>query len=52
MLSCPFWVRGYAPETPFFLFTRAYLSFLFKKVELLIMERNIFILFFAFLLLF
>ncbi|QJR21896.1 hypothetical protein BREVNS_1146 [Brevinematales bacterium NS] len=47
----PIWVRGYAPETPLFLFTRAYLSFLSKKMGLFIMERNIFILLFVFLLL-
>ncbi|QJR22863.1 hypothetical protein BREVNS_2113 [Brevinematales bacterium NS] len=48
MFSSPVWVRGYAPETPLFPFTRAYLSFLFKKAELFIMINNIFILFFVF----
>ncbi|QJR22348.1 hypothetical protein BREVNS_1598 [Brevinematales bacterium NS] len=48
MFSSLVWVRSYAPETPLFLFTRAYLSFLFKKVELFIMIRNIFILFLFF----
>ncbi|QJR22686.1 hypothetical protein BREVNS_1936 [Brevinematales bacterium NS] len=43
MFSCPVWVRGYAPETPFFLFTKVYLSFLSKKIGLFIMERDIFI---------
>ncbi|QJR21297.1 hypothetical protein BREVNS_0547 [Brevinematales bacterium NS] len=31
VFSSPVWVRGFAPETPFFLFTRVYLSFLSKK---------------------
>ncbi|QJR21759.1 hypothetical protein BREVNS_1009 [Brevinematales bacterium NS] len=48
MFSSPVWARGYTPETPLFLFTGAYLSFLFKKIGLLITRRNIFILFFVF----
>ncbi|QJR21789.1 hypothetical protein BREVNS_1039 [Brevinematales bacterium NS] len=32
MFSFPVWVRGVAPETPLFLFTKAYLSFLSKKI--------------------
>ncbi|QJR22330.1 hypothetical protein BREVNS_1580 [Brevinematales bacterium NS] len=52
MFSSPIWVRGYAPETPLFLFTRAYLSFFIQKIGFFIMGRNIFILFFVFLFLF
>ncbi|QJR21587.1 hypothetical protein BREVNS_1563 [Brevinematales bacterium NS] len=52
MFSLPVWVRGYAPETPIFLFTRAGLSFLFKKIGLFITARNILILIFVSLLLF
>ncbi|QJR22936.1 hypothetical protein BREVNS_2186 [Brevinematales bacterium NS] len=31
MFSSPIWVRGYAPETPLFPFTRAYLSFFVQR---------------------
>ncbi|QJR21963.1 hypothetical protein BREVNS_1213 [Brevinematales bacterium NS] len=40
--SSPVWVRGFTPETPLFLFTRAYLSFLFKKRGFFIMDRRYF----------
>ncbi|QJR21184.1 hypothetical protein BREVNS_0434 [Brevinematales bacterium NS] len=33
VFSSPVWVRGYAPETPLFLFTRAYLSFFIQKSD-------------------
>ncbi|QJR22133.1 hypothetical protein BREVNS_1383 [Brevinematales bacterium NS] len=51
MGSYPSWIRGYTPETPFFLLTRVYLSFFIQKIGLFIIERNIFILLCAFLLL-
>jgi hypothetical protein len=41
VFSFPVWIRGYAPETPIFLFTKAYLSFLSKKIGFFIMERSI-----------
>jgi hypothetical protein len=41
IFSCLFWVRDYAPETPLFPFTGAYLSFLFKKTSCFI-NRDIF----------
>ncbi|QJR22868.1 hypothetical protein BREVNS_2118 [Brevinematales bacterium NS] len=31
MFSSHVWVKGYAPETPLFLFTRAYLSFFVQR---------------------
>lgn len=43
--SSPVRVSSYAPETPLLLFTRVYLSFFFKMIKLLIMIKNIFILF-------
>ncbi|QJR22515.1 hypothetical protein BREVNS_1765 [Brevinematales bacterium NS] len=48
MLSYPFWVRGYAPLPRFFCLQGPICLFLFKKVELFIMIRNIFILFLFF----
>ncbi|QJR23072.1 hypothetical protein BREVNS_2322 [Brevinematales bacterium NS] len=48
VFSSPIWVRGYAPETSLFLFPRACLSFLFKKIGPFITAKNIFILYFVF----
>ncbi|QJR22328.1 hypothetical protein BREVNS_1578 [Brevinematales bacterium NS] len=37
VFSSSVWVRDYAPETPLFLFTKAYLSFFVQKIGLFIM---------------
>ncbi|QJR21945.1 hypothetical protein BREVNS_1195 [Brevinematales bacterium NS] len=36
------WVRGYAPETPLFLFTKTYLSFFIQKIGLFIDGKEYF----------
>ncbi|QJR21431.1 hypothetical protein BREVNS_1643 [Brevinematales bacterium NS] len=52
VLSCPIWVMGYAPETPIFPFTRAYLSFFVQRNSFIYYVKEHFYTIFCFLLLF
>ncbi|QJR21372.1 hypothetical protein BREVNS_0622 [Brevinematales bacterium NS] len=52
MFSSPIWVRGYAPETPLFPFTRAYLSFFVQRNSFIYYVKEHFYTIFCFLLLF